>query len=124
MNSLEKFGRLVIETIRDKPIHHHILMQQGHWKTPAVQELQRALASLPPEQKELMLKAVTDAVDTALHYFLMALQEAHDREQGIEVRVDGENIAERSGMLHGEHFGEEGWIAKFSKFPQNPMLLG
>jgi len=116
MEPLEKFGKFVIEAVRDKPIHQHLLTQQGHWKSPGIQELQRLVTNLPPEQKEIVLKAVTDAVDTALHYLLLGLQEAHDCGDGIEVFVDGKNVVELSGMLHGESVGDTGWISKFSKF--------
>lgn len=118
MSALEKFGQFIVQALRDKAIDQHLLMQQGRWKSPAIQELQRALAGLPPAEKELMLKAVVDVVDTALHDFLFALQDSHDRGLGIEVLVDGENVADASGMLHGEHLGEDGWIAKFSRFPE------
>ena len=117
MSSLEKFGEFIIRAFRDKAIDQHLLMQRGHWKTPAVQELQRAVLALSPAEKELMLKVVVDVVDVALHDILFALQDAHDRELGIEVLVDGQSVADTSGMLHGEHLGEEGWIAKYSRFP-------
>lgn len=117
MSGLEKFGQFIIQALRDKAIDQHLLMQQGHWKAPAVQELQRAVTALPPAQKELMLKVVVDVVDVALHDFLFALQDSHDRGLGIEVLAEGENVAEASGMLHGEHLGEDGWIAKYSRFP-------
>ena len=51
-----------------------------------------------------------------MHELLFAIQDAHDRELGIEVSVDGENVAEKSGMLHGEHLGEGGWIDKYGRF--------
>lgn len=115
MSALDKFGKFIIERLRDRAIEQHLLMQKGHWKSPAIQELQKTLFSLSEAEKELMLRVVIDVVDTALHDFLFAIQDAHDRKLGIELLVDGENIAETSGMLNGEHLGDEGWIARFSK---------
>lgn len=117
MKPLEKFGQFVIGEFRDKAIEQHLLMQEGHWKTPAVQELQRAIVDLSTEQKALLLRVVVDVVDTALHDFLFALQDANDREVGIAVFVDGVNVAEASGMLNGEHLGEDGWIRSYSRYP-------
>jgi hypothetical protein len=59
---------------------------------------------------------VVDAIDTAMHDFLFALQDAHDRELGVEILVDGRNVAEESGMLNGEQLGEGGWIEKYSRY--------
>jgi hypothetical protein len=108
MTPLQKFGKFVVEKIWDEPIEHHLLMQNSHWNSPEVQELQGAIVALPGDQKALTLKAVRYAVYTSLHYLLHGLQEAHDLHQGIEVLVDGKNVAELSDMLHGEFFGEDG----------------
>jgi len=117
MDPLDKFGEFVITKLRDRAIEQHLRMQEGHWKSPAIQELQREVVALSPEQKELLRHVVVDVVDTALHDLLFAIQEAHDTDAGIEVTVDGENVAEVSGMLQGEHLGEDGWITKFSRYP-------
>ena len=60
-----------------------------------------------------------EALSVGLHDFLFALQEAHDLERGIEVLVDGKNVAELSDGLQGEPCGGEGWIAKFARYPSS-----
>lgn len=117
MNPLDKFGEFIVTKLRDRAIEQHLLMQEGHWKSPAIQDLQREIVALSPEQKELLRHVVVDVVDTALHDLLFAIQEAHDTGAGIEVTADGENVAELSGMLQGEHLGEDGWITRFSRYP-------
>ncbi len=117
MTNLDKFGKFIIENLRDKAIEQHLLMQQGHWKSPRVQKLQKAIAQLSKEQKEVLLEAVVDVIDTALHDLLFAFQDAHDRKLGIEILADGENVSETSGMLNGEQLGTDGWVVRFSRFP-------
>jgi hypothetical protein len=57
-----------------------------------------------------------------MHDLLFAFQEAHDRNTGIEIMVDGKPIAELSDGLHGEIFGETGWIVRYSEFPSEAEI--
>ena len=52
-----------------------------------------------------------------MHDILFALQESHDCKSGIEIMVDGTAVGEHSDGLHGEIFGDEGWIVRFSSHP-------
>ena len=52
-----------------------------------------------------------------MHDLLFAFQEHHDCGEGIEIMVEGKPIAELSDGLHGEIFGDEGWMVRFSKHP-------
>lgn len=113
---LDKFGRFVMQHLRDRAIDHHTLLQRGHWKTPAIQELQRAVVALPEDTKRLVLRCVVDSIDVAVHDFLFALQEVHDLDDGLVVQVDGTNVAELSDGLEGEPLGKTGWIAKHSEY--------
>ena len=114
----ERFGRLLVEKLRDNAIGLYDGLANGHWKAPALQRLQDELAELTPEQRDLVRRCLIAAVDNGLHDFLFALGEAHDSQAGIAILVDGVNIAEQSDGLHGEPFGSDGWIAKFSKYPE------
>ena len=116
MSALDKFGKFLVENLRDKAIEQHVMLLQGQLRGATIQKLQQQVRSLPEEQKQLLRKVVVDVIDTAMHDLLFAFQDSHDRGLGIEVSVDGENVAEKSGMLHGEHLGEEGWIEKYSRF--------
>ncbi|HKQ39082.1 MAG TPA: DUF6547 family protein [Verrucomicrobiae bacterium] len=116
MSVLDKFGQFIIENLRDKAIEQNEMLLGGKLKAKNLHELQQMVAALPDKQKDLIRQVVRDLLNTAIHDFLFALQDAHDRRHGIEVLVDGENIAEASGMLHGEHLGDQGWIERFSRF--------
>ena len=75
---------------------------------------------MPDSMKYLVLRCVVGAIDGAIHDLLFTLQDSHDRNLGVEILVDGKNVAEVSDGLHGEPNGEQGWIARFSQFPEQP----
>ena len=117
MSTLDKFGEFVVVNLRDLAIEQHDIMATGGWRTPSLQPLQNALASLSEDHRLIVRRCVVKVLDNATHNILHALQVAHDLDEGIEVLVDGENVAELSGMLQGEPLGENGWVARFGKYP-------
>ena len=117
MTALDKFGKFIVSRRRDKVIEQYEVLEEGGLRSPAVQALQNALGKLTAEEKQIVKQCVIDTLDTALHDTLCAFQESHDLADGIEIVVDGENVAELSGMLHSELFGEQGWYARFSEYP-------
>lgn len=116
--AVEKFGRLIVKALRDGAIGFIERAVKGQWKAPSLHRLQSDLASLTPEQREVVRRCLVRAIDTGLHDFLFALVEVNDRDQGVEVIVDGQNVVELSDGLHGEPF-VDGWIAKYSQFPES-----
>jgi hypothetical protein len=121
MNPLDKLGQLIATQLRDQAIDHADGLLAGRWQSPATRDLQAALARLPAGHRELVRRVVVAAVDSGIHDVLCALGEAHDREQGIAVVVDGQNVAALSDGLHGEPHGESGWFARFSKHGPHPQ---
>jgi hypothetical protein len=113
-----KFGEFVVKNLWDESVEFFDLLARGHWKAPAIQQLQKDLAALSPEQRSIVRQCVLQSLGTGLHQFLFALGEAHDFKQGITVIVDGVDIVEQSDGLHGESFGPDGWMAKYSKHPE------
>ena len=116
MKGLDKFGAFIVQNVRDKALEQSKMLFEGRLQAKAIADLQAEIAALPDHQKRLLARVVRDVIDTALHDLLFSLQDAHDRKLGIEVFVDGENVAELSGMLNGEHLGEGGWIERFSQY--------
>jgi hypothetical protein len=52
-----------------------------------------------------------------MHDLLFALQEESDAEGAVRVYVNGDEVAKLSDGLHGEIFGDDGWIARYSEYP-------
>jgi hypothetical protein len=119
--ALDRFGELLVKSLRDKAIEQNEMLLAGQLRGKAVQPLQARVGALSEDQKDVIRDVVNDLLNVALHDFLFALQDAHDRNLGIEVVVDGSNIAELSGMLHGEALGPDGWIDRFSKILPRPL---
>ena len=117
MSPLDKFGTLLMSYFRDRGIMHHLWLEAGDVKAPSLKPLQDALQKMSTDQQQVVRRCVALAIDDCLHDLLVGFQESHDLKKGIEVFADGENVAELSGMLHGEIFGENGWIKRFSKYP-------
>ena len=117
-NQLEKFGKFLVLNLRDKGISNAERLLKDEFKAPALLNLQADLYELSEEQKELVKKTVTICIDSAIHDFLFALQENADFDNNIQILVDGKNIVELSDGIHGEAYSDEGWYAKYSKYPE------
>jgi hypothetical protein len=115
---VDKFGQLLVTKLRDTALDFFEGLALGHWKSPSLKRLQAGLAGLSPRQHELVRRCVVACVDRGVHDFLFALGESHDSDSGIQIVVDGRDIAELSDGLQGEPHGEHGWIAKFGKHPE------
>jgi hypothetical protein len=114
-DALDKFGRLLIEAILDRSMDNFNLLRHGGLKAKSAQKLQAEFAKLPEETVNVVDAVVLRLLTGAVHDFLFALQDAHDRDLGVEIHVDGVDVVNESGMLQGECFGETGWISRFSR---------
>ncbi len=119
---LDEFGRVLMEHLRDKAIGFYDILAQGQWKAPALQELQSELGQLDEQQRTIIRRCVMLSVDNALHDFLFRIQEDTDcsDEGRIQIVVNSVNIATLSDGLHGELFGESGWMSKYSAYGEEP----
>jgi len=114
---VDKFGKLLVKSLRDGAIDFYDGLARGHWKSH--EELQESLAGLSSEQRELVRRCVVSCLDQGIHGFLMALGESQFKNEGISVVVDGKDVAVLSDGLEGEPYGTRGWIAKFGKHPMD-----
>ena len=118
LEPLDKFGKLLMEHLRDRAIGFYELLVAGHWQAPSLQELQLKLQTLTDDQQVLVRTSIISAIDTGIHDFLFKLQEQADFENSIRVLVDGVDVISASDGLHGEPYSEDGWIANYSKYEE------
>jgi hypothetical protein len=111
---VDKFGEFVMQKLRDPALDYVDGLLRGHWKAPASAGLQEQLGTLTAKHKEMVRRSVRSSIDTAIHDFLFALQERADFEGDIKVLVDGKDVVDLSDGIHGESFGPDGWMARFS----------
>jgi hypothetical protein len=117
MNAVEQFGKIMVKTIRDRSILHTIEFLNAQLRSPSVIELQKKLSQFSAEEKNIVLRTLILVTDSCLHDLLCRIQESHDLKEGMEIFMNTCNVANASGMLHGELFGEDGWIDRFSQYP-------
>ena len=115
-NPLDKFGRFIVENLRDKGIHYANGLLNDYWKAPTLKVIQTELGKLSDKQKKALQTAFTATIDSAIHDFLFALQDQADIKHGIQIIIDGKNIVKLSDGIHGEAYSDNGWYAKYSSF--------
>jgi hypothetical protein len=118
--TLNAFGRFLMNRLRDPAIDQVDGLLKSHWKAPALSGIQKELAKLSANEKKLVRRVVVTCIDAALHDFLYAVQEKAEKDCDLEIHVNGENVAEISDGLHGEVYGDNGWAAQFSKHGSPP----
>ena len=115
---LDKFGAFVVGNIRDRMHHELKTLMNGSAKSPDAQVLQEKLSNFSESERETIGLLGERIISSGLHDFLFSLQEEADSSGVISVVVDGVDVAKKSDGLHGELFGDDGWIARFSAFPE------
>ena len=113
---LDIAGKFIMKHFRDNALSKLDALIEGKLKAPGLLSLQSSIVSLESEEKEILKKACVESLDSGLHNFLFALQEAYDNNENIKFLVNGQNIAELSDGLQGELFTEDGWFSKYSAY--------
>ena len=113
--SLDKFGKFIIENLYDKGIYKFMELKKGNFKLHPNQT-ENPFDQFDESQIKVIEAILRKTLTGATHDFLFALEERNDLEEDIQVMVDQENIAELSDGLQGELFLEDGWINKFSEY--------
>lgn len=115
--SLNKFGKLIVEIFKDKQLEFLQGLLQSHDGPPEYSVLKSNLSGLTSEDKDLILAHVTNAIINGLHDWFLELEYSFMDKGGISFIVDGVDITSKSDGLNAEILGENGWERRFSKFP-------
>jgi hypothetical protein len=120
---VNQFGQLMMSEVRDYAcgIAEGLVNGKGRsepW-VKLIEDLKKL--KLKPEENEIIVRYAIEAIDQALfHVFRFA----DDYEVGIQFQNQNKtgefhDMSKISDGLAGEMLGEEGWIARFSKYPSN-----
>ena len=112
--TLDKFGKFFVQSLRDRMFDDLEGYLSGSSKAPTVQKLQGHLSGFTDEQKQVLRDLVEELTTTGMHDLLFAISDSGGE---VRVLVDGQDVAKLSDGLHGEIFGDDGWITRFSKYP-------
>ena len=116
MKSIEKFGRLIAEELRDSALNKCLDIESGWGASVEMKGMSSSFSELSEEQRVFVRKLVTECVDTGIHDFLFALEE---QKHGVKITVNGDDIGGHSDGLQGEIFTEDGWFEKYSQHREN-----
>lgn len=115
---LEKFGKTYINFVRDKVINGMNQIILGEYKGYSGQILQKKIESTQ-NNTEILKDVITATVDKCLHYTLFMLEEYQDEMRLVVKDQDNaeHSLVDISDGLCGELYTEDGWIEKYTKYP-------
>lgn len=114
--ALDYFGKVLMERVRDHAIFEMDGALSGHMVDESSKEIRTALRGYSQEDIEVLKWLIPQIVDKTIHYLLWTL----DTDEAINVTVEtgsetSHSLREISDGLCGETYGEDGWIALYSK---------
>jgi hypothetical protein len=119
MTHFELFGEEFIKACRDRSLNEYLMLKTGEMKSSRARYIYDLISTLNFDDKEKIDIIVTEIINRVLHNTMRLFDES--REFGIaeKSKIDPDNdLASSSDGLAGELYGENGWIAKYSKFPE------
>lgn len=114
-NNLDKFGELLMESVRDRTISNWDKILNGKMKGLSAQQVMEKIEGFSEEQKEILKWIIPKIVDVGLHNFLAMIEECENINVEVISNGGNSNIRELSDGLAGELYSEDGWIYRFSK---------
>ncbi len=74
---------------------------------------QKKTASLGNAEKQLVRELADEIITAGTHDLLFAIEEESDTQGAIKVLVYCEEVTKDSYGMHGDIFGDTGWIVRF-----------
>ncbi|MBS0262751.1 MAG: hypothetical protein JSS02_12425 [Planctomycetes bacterium] len=116
IESLTTVGKILIEEVFDRSCEYLQTKITRGMTGNRPDPMQQSFEALDENAKRVALRFMFDAVDQTFAQFLNFL-EAHDVPLSVNVRQHGRiDISGLSDGLAVEPYGDDGWIARFSKF--------
>ncbi len=112
MDKLDKFGRLIVEGLRDGALNRYLEFESDWGASDAFKRSSKELSEFSESQRTFIRGLLTDCVDVGIHEFLCSIEEQND---SIKILVEGQSISDLSDGLQGEIFTEDGWFERFSQ---------
>ncbi len=112
---LERFGRLLMERVRDEAIYKFDATVRGDLRSARAKDMTKKLERFDEDDLRLVREIVLRTVDEVLHNVLFFFEESYE----LDVTCSSEggspvSLVECSDGLAGELYTEDGWIARFS----------
>lgn len=115
---LDKFGKKVIEHVRDVTLEIAMGKAKGNTINPVKKEQYIGLSNLSEEEKEIVCDLLSETISATIYNFL-DMFEAYSDEMKLNVICDSNeyDLSTITEKMGGEiaFSDEDGWIQKFSK---------
>jgi hypothetical protein len=123
---LDAFGETFIHGTRDRSLSEWFMFLEGRSKAPDDRKLYEELKdSFSDEQVTYLRKIIPYVVDTALAYFLFTIMERD--ELSLCIADESGKLSElrdiSDGLAH-EIYNPDGWIDRFSEYPETARDAG
>jgi hypothetical protein len=112
---LDEAGAIVGGKVRDDSLEHWKKILAGQLKGDTALEWSEKLSKLSPRDARLVRQLIPEVVDTVLHWFLFHLEQEEGLDLVVGTGSERVSVREISDGMSGELYGDEGWIARFSK---------
>ena len=122
-NPLDHFGADFIANVRDNSLHTLEQMLAGAMQDSANQQLHQLLAALNDTQRKAARAAIYKAVDLTLHNLLFFFEQNIGDWRITHSAQGGDDLAALSDGLCGELYSADGWLARYSEYPQALAVL-
>ena len=114
--ALDYFGEALVTKGRDAAISDWDAIVEGRAKSERAKRLQAELATTSGDQLLLLKRLIPQIVDSALFYALSSIESSPNTSLRVSIgRVLSDELRDVSDGLGAELFGDQGWIARFSK---------
>ena len=118
-NELDHLGQLLMTRLRDVAFECVEGLCENRFDSPGHRAFQRLLATMTPEQKEIVRDTVQYCVDGAMNDFLFYLdKELRRKKPTLRLEAGGVSVTEQTANLQKELFGPTGWKVRFSQFKE------
>ena len=119
MKQLDLFGEEFIKVCRDRSINEYLKLKSGDMKSDQAKYIHGLIAPFSSSDKEKIDKIAMEMINRVVHNFMRLFDESNDFAITKKNKVDpDDDLASLSDGLAGELYGENGWIAKYSEFPE------
>ena len=116
--ALDQFGEGVMTEVRDEALGFFDRLTAGRMSDSRSQKLYASYCKLNSDDMELMRQIIVEAVDAAIAQFLHYLDEsAFQLFAGKDADKKHDIVAASDGLV-GELYGDDGWKARFSRYPR------
>lgn len=113
---LDRFGKIVTETVYDDAVSHFINLINGTTKWGIGKEYTEVFQKLSKSDQQVLLKYIETTIGTVIFGMLGIYEENPEFKLTYEENGERIDLVEASEMLKAEPTIEGGWIDRFSQF--------